>query len=312
MQVFCDLAEVEKDNKTVVTLGTFDGLHLGHQKIIKTVVEKASGIGGRSFLVTFEPHPRNVIATNYKLQLLTTGKEKIEILKKLGIENLLIVNFTEEFSQLSPEKFIKDFVVEGIGASSIVVGYDHHFGKGRGGDAKTLKELGKEYNFDVTAVDAFNLDDETVSSTKIRAALNEGRLSDANKMLGRDYSFSGTVVAGDKRGRQLGFPTANVKLDNEDKLLPALGIYVVEFFIDNKKHYGLLSIGKRPTFYNSGEIVPEVYIYNFDDDIYGENVTINMVERIRGEEKYSSPEKLIEQMNKDKKNGLLIIERIIN
>lgn len=310
MQVFYDLAEVKTENKTVVTLGTFDGLHLGHKKIIKAVVDKAKSIGGRSFLITFEPHPRNVIAKNCKLQLLTSGTEKTEILKQLGIENLLIVNFTEEFSQLSPEKFIKDFVVEGIGASSIVIGYDHHFGKGRGGDAETLKELGSEYNFDVTAVNAFNLEDEIVSSTKIRNALNEGNLSAANKMLGRYYSFSGTVVPGDKRGRQLGFPTANVKLDNEDKLLPALGIYLVEFIIYNKKHYGLLSIGKRPTFYNSGVIVPEVYIYNFDDDVYDEHVTINMVERIRGEEKYSSAEELIDQMNKDKQNGLLLIEKI--
>ncbi len=310
MHVFYDLAEVQTNNKTVVTLGTFDGLHLGHQKIIKTVVDKASGNGGRSFLITFEPHPRNIISKDYKLELLTTINEKTEILNQLGIENLLIINFTKKFSQLSPEQFIKKYLIDGLGASNIIIGYDHHFGKGRGGDAVTIKELGREYKFDVTVVEPFDLEGETVSSTKIRNALNEGNLSDANKMLGRFYSFSGTVVSGDKRGRQLGFPTANIKLDEENKLLPSLGIYLVEFIVETQKHFGLLSIGKRPTFYNSGSIVPEVYIYDFNADIYGKHVTINMVERIRGEEKYSSPEKLIEQMNKDKQNGLLIIKKI--
>ncbi|MBZ0200580.1 MAG: bifunctional riboflavin kinase/FAD synthetase [Ignavibacteriaceae bacterium] len=310
MHVFYDLAEVQKNNKTVVTLGTFDGLHLGHQKIIKTVVDKASGNGGRSFLITFEPHPRNIISKDYKLELLTTINEKTELLNKLGVENLLVINFTKEFSQLSPEQFIKNYLVDGLGASSIIIGYDHHFGKGRGGDAATIKELGSEYHFDATTVEPFKLDDEIVSSTKIRSALKDGNLAGANKMLGRYYSFSGTVVSGDKRGRQLGFPTANIKLDEEKKLLPSLGIYLVEFIVDAQKHFGLLSIGKRPTFYNSGSVVPEVYIYDFNADIYGKHVTVNMVARIRGEEKYSSPEKLIEQMNIDKKNGLLIIKKI--
>ena len=224
----------------------------------------------------------------------------------------MIVNFTKEFSQLSPEKFIDKFVVKGIGTKEIVIGYDHHFGKGRGGNKDFLKNMGNKSGFDVTIIPEYKMDKDTVSSSKIRNALLEGDISKANEYLGRQYAFTGTVIEGDRRGRELGYPTANLKIDDEDKLLPALGIYAVEVTVKGTKKYGLLSVGKRPTFYESGDIVPEVYLFDFDEDIYGDKITVSLVERIRGEEKFASAGELIEQMNKDKEIGLEILSKLTN
>ncbi|MDR3626825.1 MAG: bifunctional riboflavin kinase/FAD synthetase [Ignavibacteriaceae bacterium] len=308
MKVFNNLLEVKKDKNTVLTLGTFDGIHLGHKKIIDAVVEKASVNGGRSLLITFDPHPRNVLSDN-SIKLLNSPAEKLELLKSLNIDDVLVINFTKEFSQLSSEEFFKSYIIDKIGIREIVVGYDHHFGKGRVGDEHTLKELGSKYGFSVTKVDAVSIDGINVSSSKIRNAITEGDIKTANKLLGRHYSIRGMVIKGDGRGRTLGFPTANVKLDDETKLLPALGIYAVEIIIGGGRHFGLMSIGKRPTFYNDGYITNEVYIFDFDKDIYGNNVTVNILERIRGEEKFSSPDELINQMNKDKIIGLEIVNK---
>ncbi|UCH65490.1 MAG: bifunctional riboflavin kinase/FAD synthetase [Ignavibacterium sp.] len=312
MRIYQDLSEVTHDDNTIITLGTFDGVHVGHRFIIEEVVKKASDLGGRSFLITYHPHPRKVISGQIQITLLSTPSEKIELFESLGIENLLIVNFTKKFSQLTPEKFIDKFVVKGIGAKEIVIGYDHHFGKGRGGNQDFLKSMGNSSGFDVTIIPEFKMDDVTVSSSKIRNALLEGDIAKANEYLGRQYAFNGTVVEGDKRGRELGYPTANLKIDDEDKLLPALGIYAVEVTLKNSKKYGLLSVGKRPTFYESGDIVPEVYLFDFNEDIYGEEIAVSLVERIRGEEKFSSAEELIEQMNKDKEIGLEILSKLTN
>jgi len=312
MQIFEDLSKVSYNKNSVVTLGTFDGIHLGHKKIIDGVVKKAAVLGGRSFLITFYPHPRKVVSKGNHIKLLNTPSEKAFMLSQLGIENMLIVKFSKEFSQLTPDVFIENYIVNGIGAKEVVIGYDHHFGKGRGGDIDFLKEKGIESGFEVTVVPAYDIGGDTISSSKIRRAISEGDISKANRYLGRSYSFSGKVIHGDKRGRELGFPTANLELENEDKLLPAIGIYVVEVIISGKTHYGLLSVGKRPTFYASGDIVTEVYIYDFNDDIYDETVKINVLERIRGEEKFSSVDSLVEQMNNDKKTGIEILKKLNN
>ena len=310
MNIFHDISEIKRDENTFITLGTFDGVHLGHQKIIDKLIRKSQGAGGRNFLITFDPHPRNVIQRADEFKILTTPAEKAVILEKLGIMNLLVINFTREFSQLSAEEFFKYYIIDKIGIKEVFIGYDHHFGKGRGGDVTTLKDMGRQYGFEVEVVDAFRSDGEIISSTKIRKALFNGNLKTVTHYLGRYYEFSGTVVEGDKRGRELGFPTANIKMYNEDKLLPALGIYLVEFFVGNNSHYGLLSVGKRPTFYNSGKIVPEVYIYDFDEEIYGESVKVSVIDRLRGEEKFNSAEELVEQMKIDKKNGIEIIRNL--
>ena len=193
-----------------------------------------------------------------------------------------------------------------------IIGYDHHFGKGRGGDIDFLKSKGIDSGFDVTVIPACTVDGITVSSSKIRKAVSEGDISRANSFIGRKYSFTGIVVRGDKRGRELGFPTANLKIENEVKLLPAIGIYAVEVTVKEKKYLGLLSVGKRPTFYISGEIVPEVYIYDFDDEIYDEVIAVDMIERIRGEEKFTSADELVKQMNEDKINGMKIFQKLNN
>lgn len=312
MRIYQDLSEVSPNKNSVVTLGTFDGVHLGHRKIIDEVVKKAAVLGGRSFLITFYPHPRKIISRDNNIELLSTPSEKAKMAESLGIENMLIIKFNKEFSQLDPDKFIEKYIIDGIGAKEVVIGYDHHFGKGRGGNINSLEKKGKDSGFEVTVIPAYDIDGVAISSSKIRRAISEGDIKLANKYLGRFYSFSGKVIRGDKRGRELGFPTANLEVENNDKLLPAIGIYAVEFIVREQKHFGLLSVGKRPTFYTSGDIVPEVYIYDFDDDIYDEFVTVSIVERIRGEEKFSSADELIKQMNKDKKIGIEILKKLNN
>ncbi|MEO8398905.1 MAG: bifunctional riboflavin kinase/FAD synthetase [Ignavibacteriaceae bacterium] len=308
MQIYYELSKVKKDKNTVLTLGTFDGVHLGHKKIIKEVIKKAVFYKSRNFLITFYPHPRSVISKDFDNYVLSTVDEKFSLLKELGIENILVIKFTKEFSQISPEDFVKKYLVNKIGTKEIIIGHDHHFGKGRGGDESTLRELGKELDFQVTAVQAVDISGKTVSSTKIRNVLSEGNVQQANIFLGRYYSFSGKVVVGDKRGRELGFPTANIELEDETKILPAIGIYFVQIEVNNNKHFGLLSIGKRPTFHNSGEIIPEVYIYDFDENIYGKNIKIELIEKLREEIKFNTADELVVQMNIDKQSGLKLIK----
>lgn len=311
MKIYTELNDLVKDNNTVLTLGTFDGIHLGHQEIIKRVVECSERENLRNTVITFRPHPRKVINPELNIKLLTTSEEQIEIFEKLGVENLLIINFTKEFSELSPEKFLEDYLISKIGLKKIVIGYDHHFGKARGGDINLLKAMSEKFKFEILQIEPYLINDEPVSSTKIRIALENGDIEKANSMLGRYYSFSGVVVEGDKRGRELGYPTANIKLNNSEKLLPQVGIYAVLVEMDNKVYKALLSIGKRPTFYDDGEIVPEVYIYDFNSDIYGKELKINLISRLRGEEKFKSADELITQMNIDRENGLRVLNNII-
>lgn len=312
MHVFDNVNDLKQDKNSVVTIGTFDGIHPGHLKIIEKMVSCSKEKGCRNVVITFYPHPRTVLGKDNSLKMLSTQEEKISLLEKYGVENLLIIKFTKEFSALSAEEFIFKYLINGIGLREIVLGHDHHFGKGREGNVELLASIGLKENFVVTKTDAVVIEGEIVSSTKIRNALISGDLKKANKLLGRNYEFSGVVVGGDKRGRKLGYPTANIKLSSEEKLLPAVGIYVVKTSIDGKLHNGLLSIGKRPTFYDDAEIVTEVFIYDFDREIYGEKVTVELIERLRGEEKFNSAEELINQMNKDKENGLKIFNKLNN
>ncbi len=309
MQIFYNIKELTKNKNTVLTLGTFDGIHPGHLKIIDKLVSCSKEKGCRNVVVTFYPHPRTILGSNNSVKMLTTQEEKIMLLEKQRVENLLIIEFTKEFASLSAEDFIYDYLINGIGLTEIVLGHDHHFGKGRRGNAELLKQIGDKEGFIVTKADAFMIDGEAVSSTRIRNALIEGNISKANNLLGRNYGFDGIVVGGDKRGRELGFPTANIKLFSQEKLLPASGVYAVKVNVENENHIGLLSIGKRPTFYNEGELVSEVYIYDFNREIYGAKVTTELVERLRGEEKFNSADDLINQMNKDKENGYKVFNK---
>jgi riboflavin kinase/FMN adenylyltransferase len=312
MKIIKDLQEIKRDQNSVITLGTFDGLHLGHQQIVDTVIQKSRQSAGKSFLITFDPHPRKVIPGRNDVKILSTLDEKVVILEELGLENLFVINFTQEFSRQTPEEFVEKYLVYGIGLREVVIGYDHHFGKERDGNFELLQKLGKKFDFSVTLIPEYSVAGETVSSTKIRNALLAGDVVKAGNMLGRQYSFKGTIVHGDGRGRTLGFPTANLSVDNQDKLIPAKGIYAAECVVENEKHFGLLSLGSRPTFHNDGQIVPEFYIFDFDRDIYDEVMQVNMVEKIRDEEKFSSVDELIIRMKKDEEIGRKILSKQIN
>jgi riboflavin kinase/FMN adenylyltransferase len=312
MEVFSDITDVIKNSNTVVTIGTFDGFHAGHKKIIERVIKGSKNINGRSFAITFEPHPRSVVSKDNNIKILTTLKEKISLLDAAGVENLLVINFTPEFSRLTYEQFFNTYIIDRIGIKELVIGHDHRLGKNRDGDENKLKKLGDFHHFDVIPVDAMRIDGEIVSSTKVRQALQLGHIDAVNKYLGRYYCFSGKVVKGSMRGRQLGFPTANVQLDDENKLIPANGIYVVEVKRNNGKYFGLMNIGLRPTFGDTEKILIEIYILDFDEDIYNEEISVSVIERIRDELKFSSKEDLIHQMNLDKQKGIEIIRNLIN
>ncbi|KAF0152948.1 MAG: riboflavin biosynthesis protein RibF [Ignavibacteria bacterium] len=303
MIVYSDRFEKDKTRSSVVTVGSFDGLHLGHLKILQKVKQVAQESDFDSFVVTFDPHPRSVLAQNSEVSILTSLDEKKWIIEEAGIENLMVIHFTREFSQLTSDEFIKKFVLEKLNASHMVIGHDHKFGRDRLGDENKLREIGAQLGFDVTAVAAECLNKVTISSTKVRNFLFAGELDIANQFLGRLYSICGIVVKGAQRGRTLGFPTANIQVDDPKKAIPKNGVYVVRCSLGKESYYGVMNIGFRPTFENKQEIVPEAYILNFDRDIYGEKIKIEFVKRLRDEKKFESKGSLIQQIETDKKEA---------
>lgn len=312
MNIFDDITQVTKEKNTVITIGTFDGFHVGHQQIVTQAVNSAAARGGRSYLITFEPHPRSVVSRDFELKLLTTLDEKLELLKYSGIENVLVINFTPEFSKLTYEDFLVNYIVEKTGISELVIGHDHRLGKNRDGDENKLIGLGHTFAFDVTPVQAVKINEDPVSSTKIRQAIAEGNIEKANRYLGRKYSFKGKVIQGAMRGRTLGFPTANVAPQNAQKLIPPRGVYIVEFIVNNSTHFGLMNIGMRPTFGDTVELVIEVYIFSFNKNIYNEEVTVRVLQKLRDEKKFSSREELVEQIETDKRIALDFIDNLNN
>ncbi|MFA7227901.1 MAG: bifunctional riboflavin kinase/FAD synthetase [Melioribacteraceae bacterium] len=303
MKVFTDTSENIDSKKAVVTVGSFDGLHPGHFKILDEVKRAAAEKDGDAFVVTFEPHPRLVLSKDFNLKILTTLQEKKEILANAGIENLIVINFTREFSQLNSDEFIKKFIVDKLKAVRMVIGHDHKFGRDRLGDVVKLNEVGKFYNFDVTDVPAVSLNGEIISSTKIRNALFEGNIDRASLFLGRNYSLSGKIVLGAQRGRTLGFPTANLALDETLKAVPKNGVYTVKCYLGGEVHIGIMNIGYRPTFENIQEMVLEVHLLNFSRDIYGESMKVEFLRRLRDEVKFESKDSLINQIEIDKREA---------
>lgn len=299
MKIYHDIHDFEKVPNPVVTIGTFDGVHIGHQAIFDKMKEEAQLIGGQTVVVTFYPHPRQVLQLdNNSLRFINNQKQKQLLLEKAGIENLVIIRFTKEFSRISSDAFIQDYLVEKINPACLVIGYDHHFGKNRMGDFRRLYDLGHKLGFKVERIPAQDVENIAVSSTKIRKALQAGNVKKANRLLGYTYSISGKVVKGNELGRTLGFPTANIQVETAYKLISTPGVYACVVDCCGKTYTGMGNIGYRPTI-QPGDLTIEVHIFGFNADIYGEQITIRFVDRIRDEHKFDSIAGLREQLIKD-------------
>ncbi|MGK7388745.1 MAG: bifunctional riboflavin kinase/FAD synthetase [Candidatus Cyclobacteriaceae bacterium M2_1C_046] len=291
----------------VVTSGTFDGVHVGHQKILQRLKEIAKKNNGETVVLTYWPHPRLVLYPGQTdLKLLNTFEEKAELLKEFGIDHLVKIPFTKEFSEFSGEQFIQDVIVNKIGTKKLVIGYDHRFGKNREGSFEYLKGNADRFGFEVEEIPPQDIDDVTVSSTKIRKALLNGNIPEASEFLGRNYQMSGKVVGGDRIGRQLGFPTANLKIEQAFKLIPGEGIYAVKVVIQNNTYGGMLYIGTRPTLNSSKQNI-EVNIFNFDQDIYNATITVEFIRQIRTDMKFENLEQLKKQLEHDRKVAMEIL-----
>ncbi len=301
MIIFRSLEEVLHNKNSVVTIGMFDGVHRAHQSIVQQVVEKAKRVNGRSVVVTFDPHPKDIVSKEKKsIDLLSTVDEKLQQIEKLGVDAVFIIPFTFEFSRLTFQEFYSKYIVNGVGVVEVVEGFDHQFGRDREGGMNQIVELGKQHNFSVEALAMMKESDVVISSSAIRDALLSGNMPLANTMLRYEYSFSGTVVRGYGRGKQLGYPTANIKLDNPKKLVPQIGIYVVRIEVEGKWYGGMMSIGHNPTFGDAHVRTIEVNIFEFDKDIYDETVTVKCIERTRNEKKFNSVDELISELGNDK------------
>ena len=288
MKVYKHLSEFKPINNAVVTTGTFDGVHIGHQKIIHRVKEIAHQIAGQSVIITFHPHPRLVLfPEDNHLKMLNTLPEKIKLLEASGIAHLIIIPFTKEFSRLSLVDFIQQILVDQIGTKKLVIGYDHHFGKNREGSFEHLKHYGPSYGFEVEEIPKQDINDVGVSSTKIRTALAQNQIVIANQYLGYPYAIEGVVVKGDQIGRSIGFPTANIQIQESHKLIPADGIYAVHMLWQSQTYKGMLYIGDRPTVQGSKKVI-EVNIFEFDQEIYDEQIQVKLIAYIRGDQKFDS------------------------
>lgn len=303
MKVYNDISEVPALKNAVVTIGTFDGVHIGHQYILKRMVEIAKKVDGETVVITFFPHPRTVIHADSKdLKFITSQKRKQELIADLGIDHLVIIPFTKEFSRISSDLFIREYVVKYIKPARLVIGYDHHFGKNRLGDFKMLFDLGEKYKFKVERIPPQDVEHIAVSSTKIRKALSQGEVAKANRLLGHDYCFSAEVVHGDELGRGLGFPTANLNVDQCYRLLSHKGVYACRVMIRGEFFNGMANVGTRPTL-GKTDLTFEVHIFDFNRDIYGEKITVYFVERLRDEIKFNSLKELRYQLVKDEKQA---------
>lgn len=303
-----ELKNITHNPNTVVTVGTFDGVHLGHRKLIETVVEKAKERNCRSVVVTFDPHPREIINPGKGgIKMLTTLKERCELLEDIGVDMLLVIPFDRDFSLLTSEEFVRDVIYEKIGVSEFVIGYDHHFGHDREGTIETIKKLGTKLGFESYVVSKQEMGDVTISSTLIRKTLaEEGNVKEAAEYLGRKYLLNGIVTHGDERGRTIGYPTANLKPEHENKVIPKNGVYAVKVRVNGEWFGGMMNIGVRPTFDDTERTI-EVNIFNFDREIYGDTIQIRFVDRIRDEKKFDGVEALKTQLARDKEESLAIL-----
>ena len=293
----------------VATLGIFDGVHRGHMALLDSLVSKARSGKGESVVITFSPHPRLILDQNNRnLSFLTTMDEKVKLLRKANVDHLIIIEFNTAFSRISACDFIKDILIEKIGTKHLIIGYDHHFGRHGEGSFNTIKECSDESEFIVEQVQGIHTEEGAISSSSIRKALLKGKLDEANSWLGYPYSLSGTVIEGRRIGRTIGYPTANIKPDSQYKLIPANGVYAVEVEVNETRYLGMLSIGSNPTVNEDVSFRSiEVYILNFDNDIYGHNISVQFRKKLRDEKKFDNLMQLTEQMDLDRENTLRLL-----
>jgi len=294
---------LEEIPNPVLTIGTFDGVHIGHQKIIQQLNDEAEKLNGQSVLLTFFPHPRMVLnPTNHGLKLLQTQEEKLLKLSKYGLENIIVIPFNQEFANLSAEAFVKKYLVEKLKVKKLVIGYDHQFGKNREGGIEFLNSICDKYNFTVNEIPAQEINEVNISSTRIRNAIESGDILKANKYLGEPFTINGTVIKGEQLGRKIGFPTANIYIGDETKIIPSKGVYVVSAKIENGEVlHGMMNIGIRPTVSNSLNSSIEVNLFDFNKDIYSKQIEVSILSRIREEQKFENVDALINQLKNDEK-----------
>ncbi|WP_297706922.1 bifunctional riboflavin kinase/FAD synthetase [uncultured Eudoraea sp.] len=300
------ISNYDKKQTTAITIGTFDGVHIGHRKILERLINDAKKTGLRSTVLTFFPHPRMVLQKDTEIRLLNTIQEKIKILELIGLDYLIIHPFTLKFSRLSSTEFVRDILVNELKVKKIIIGYDHRFGRNRNANIQDLSAFGNTLNFEVEEIPAQEIDDVSVSSTKIRNALMEGDIKTANEYLGYNYMLTGDVKKGKGLGRQLNFPTANLFIKEKYKLIPKNGVYVVKSILNDKLFYGMMNIGFNPTVDGSSKSI-EIHFFDFKADLYDQNIQVDIIERIRDEHKFNSLEELKAQLLKDKETSNAII-----
>ena len=309
MKLFHSINDFQSTKKTILTLGTFDGVHIGHKKILERITQNTENGKYESLVLTFFPHPRMVLQEKSEIKLLNTITEKSKLLEATGIENLVIHPFNESFSRLTAEEFVHSILVDQFHIQKIIIGHDHRFGRNRTANIDDLIAFGHEYGFEVEQISAQEIQDVSVSSTKIRKALNEGNMSLANDYLGYNYFLTGEVVQGKQLGRTIGFPTANIEINDEYKLIPKAGVYVVKALIDQKEVSGMMNIGFNPTVNGQKQTI-EVNLFDFDADIYGKKIQVSLLQYLRDEQKFGSVDLLKEQLHLDRKNALTFLNKI--
>jgi riboflavin kinase/FMN adenylyltransferase len=303
-------ADYDQIKDSVVTIGTFDGVHLGHQKIIKRLVAIAHAEQLQALVLTFFPHPRMVVQKDSSIKLINTIDEKADLIQDLGVDHLVVKAFTKDFSRLTALEYVRDVLVNTLHVKHIIVGYDHHFGRNRTANIKDLKEYGAFYGFKVTEIDAQEVGDVAVSSTKIRTALKEGAIIEANQFLGYPFMLNGSVVKGKGLGKTIQFPTANLKIEESYKLIPKKGVYLVHALIDNELVYGMLNIGTNPTVSAANTLSVEVFFFNFNKNLYDTELSIHILDRIREEIKFTDLEALKVQLERDQQTAQVKIARL--
>jgi len=309
LKIFNSIKSFNATKPTIVTIGTFDGVHLGHCKILEQITKSAHSMHCESLVLTFFPHPRMVLQEDTEMKQLNTLDEKIALLDNLGIDNLVVHPFDKEFSRLTAEEFVKKVLVDVFKIKKIIIGHDHRFGRNRTATIDDLINFGETYGFEVEQISAKEINEVSISSTKIRNALLEGNIELATNYLGYDYSFTGTIIKGKQLGRTIGYPTANITIEEDYKLIPNNGVYIAKSVLNGKTVFGMMNIGNRPTVDGTKQTI-EINFFDFKQDLYGQKITISLLHRMRSEQKFESIDALKNQLEKDKKTALSFIENL--